>query len=45
VIDLVGGHGNHGRIPFVVGLKVIDVRLEHFNLLLMLSLVSLELSI
>ena len=45
VIEVVGGHGNHGRMPFVVGLKVIDVRLEHFNLLLMLSLVGLELSL
>ena len=43
--DLVEGHGDHGRMPFMVGLKVINVRLEHFNLLLMLSLVGLELSL
>ena len=45
ILDRVGSHGNHGRISFVVGLEIIDARLEHVNLLLMLDLAGLELSL
>jgi len=43
--DLAGSNVNHDCMPFVVGLEVINVRLQHINLLLILDLAGLELSL
>ena len=43
--NLVGSHGNHGRMPFEFGLEVIGKRLKPFVPLLMLYILLLLLGL